>query len=131
MLIALIIILVFSDLILFCFCPRKLKRYRKQYAFQTLRANFITEPAERFCSLSAHSSLTGRKKALFYIISAVQKTVFGKNSDLKADNNGIPALIVQCSTDREVTEKYPLLPIGLNLITFARFLLKTTDIGTL
>ncbi len=37
----------------------------------------------------------------------MQKTVFGKNSDLKADNNGIPELIVQCSTDREVTEKIP------------------------
>lgn len=57
---------------------------------------------------AALSSLTGKNKALFYIVSAVQKIVFGKNSDLKADNNGIPALIIQGSNDREVTEKCSL-----------------------
>lgn len=58
--------------------------------------------------MAALSSLTGKNKALFYIISAVQKIVYGKNSDLKADNAGIPALIIQGSDDCEVTEKCSL-----------------------
>lgn len=56
----------------------------------------------------AMAALAGKNRILYYIVCTVQRIVFLKKADMKADNRGIPALIIQGADDCEVTEKCSL-----------------------